>query len=57
MSTSMVGPSHHVARNATRIIVKFNYKGNVKSVKFGKTITECVFVKPPIHIIVTKYPL
>ena len=53
----MVGPSHNVARNVTRIIVKFNYKGNVKSVKFGKTITECVFVKPPIHIIVTKYPL
>ena len=53
----MVGQSHNVARNATRIIVKFNYKGNAKSVKFGKTITECVFVKPHIPIIVTKYPL
>ena len=53
----MVGPYQHVARNATRIIVKFNYKGNAKSVKFGKTITECVFVKPPIHLIITKYPL
>ena len=53
----MVGPSHNVARNATRIIVKFNYKGNVKSVKFGKTITERVFVKPPKYCIVTEYPL
>ena len=53
----MVGPSHNVARNATRIIAKFNYKGNAKSVKFGKTITECIFVKPPIYCIVKEYPL
>ena len=53
----MVGPYQHVARNATRIIVKFNYKENAKLVKFGKTITECVFDKPPISFIVTKYPL
>ena len=53
----MVGPYQHVARNATRIIVKFNYKGNVKSVKFGKTITECIFVIPPKYCIVTEYSL
>ena len=53
----MVGPSRPVARNATRIIVKFNYKENEKSVKFGKTITECAFVKPHICFIVTEYPL
>ena len=53
----MAGPSQHVARNVTRIIAKFNYKGNAKSVKFGKTITECIFIKSPIYCIVTEYPL